>query len=149
LNENLERIVLTVEDSKNYTAIGNWNLQTVAKDKMGKFYYVNLKSASESALIKWNVYIPSNGLYSVKVFVPTLSFVETNVLHSVKHAFRVDQVSVNQRGSRWIHLGNFILKKGFHDNLIEISNQNSKYTVVNAVKIEKYPECNGIPGNIC
>jgi hypothetical protein len=142
------KIYLNCQNSNNYTTSGNWKRETTAIDKLGSFYYTN----SEVGNFSWNIELPEDGFYEISVYMP--SSINNNIrsVHVVKHSIRSETISINQQlTSRWVSLGNYIFKKGFNRNLLTIVNSNviSSNSIVNAIKIEKYPNCQNINGYFC
>lgn len=150
LNEGLIEVNIRAMDERSLSIIGDWQRDNSSKDKIGTFVFTTKSPSSE---IHVNVDIPEDGLYLVTFYHPTVTNAHTSTLIKLKHAYGNDDLRVNQRFfSRFTKLGDFILKKGFHQRMITISGNGlngQTFSVFNTIRFQKYPECNGIPGNLC
>jgi len=138
----------------NYTLVGNWVRGTEARDKQGSFYLTHSTSEDGAAEVHWNVEVMESGLHSVYAYAPTVPMATAygKVLHRVKHAQdSVEEFIDQSRSSRWHLIGDYHFKKGFHRDIVVISNKGPKgsIVIVNSLKLSRYPHCNGIPGNVC
>jgi hypothetical protein len=128
---------------------GDWRREVI-KDKLGAVYF---KSADTSASAHWNVQIPEDGLYRISIYHPSDPNAFTSTTMIIKHAYGTDTLTVNQRlFSRWRKLGDFQLKAGSHTALVRMTGKGltgSSHIIADAIKIEKYPSCNGLPGYFC
>jgi hypothetical protein len=142
LNEgNPEKIVAT----KPGPMQGKWTPAKDLPDKYGDMYYVNSDGGSFS--FQANL---QGGLYEVVVWSPQSKNFSKATSVTVNHSDGVSTQTLDQThyGGRWYKLGDFRFDAGLHNQIVTIQN-NGGTSVANAVKLTRWPECNGVPGAIC
>lgn len=136
--------------SRNLVIMGDWQRDSIVKDRIGEFFFKSSKNTNE---IHLNIDVPQDGLYLISIYHPSVSNAHTSTLIKINHAYGTETTRVNQRlFSRYTKLGDFVLKKGSYQRMITISSEglpNQSVVVFNAIKLEMYPNCQGIPGNLC
>lgn len=123
-----------------------WSDISTRPDKYGTHYLENSGNVGASA--SWKPVL-STGLYEVSVWTPENPAFGT-AIYTLNHAYGTDSFPLSQRvnGGRWVKLGDFNFIQGKPVS-ISVASSNGGPFYANAVKFEKWPSCNGIPGTVC
>lgn len=144
-------VIITVDQSENYTKTGSWHAITDPKDKMGKSVLITSDS-TENAQVAFHFVAPAEGIYEIKVYNPTI---QQRLTHSmpttVNHEYGTDSTGYSpQHASQWTIIGDYYFKQGMNKNALIIkAGSDGTTSMVNAVRFTRYPYCNNVPGDSC
>jgi beta-lactamase class A len=120
---------------------GSWSTGTGSRDKFGTNYRYKSKG-SGSASVKWNLNVPTTGLYEVCVWFPQGTNRATDAPYTVNHAAGASLVHVNQqnKGGRWVKLGDYNINAGSGSVVLTDAISNStKVVLADCVKATLFP----------
>lgn len=140
----------TTDPTATYTTHGTWNHvdRSQCLDCLGRGCIV---SKDVDASVEWTADLPEDGLYELTVYSPTVSQATAITASvTVRHQYGTNHLSWNQRiFSRWQSLGEFFFQKGKNTITIKRAAGSAGTLSLDAIKLSKYPICNGAPGVVC
>ncbi|CAF0956613.1 unnamed protein product, partial [Didymodactylos carnosus] len=134
-------IIKTTDDQDNYMCTTNTTVHTtnLPKDVIGNSF-IALSNPDNYCI--WQPRLEKQGLYAIYIWNPSYERTTDSINITLQDVYNTDDtIQYNQLNSfsRWIYVGDYLLKAGRQSIQVSLSQNASGFAVMNAIKFSIYP----------